>query len=106
MPHADLYYTLGHDLKAAEVLAKVEDLLRGFDPTASICKGRAHLVEDFHRDHIHLKVSLLPKAHRDAAWAQNLGQILATALKPLAKPGASVTVNLLFDLVHYTALTA
>lgn len=104
MPHADLFYTKGHNVKGAEVLAQLEDVLRGFDAGASNCKGRAHLVEDFHHDHIHLKLSLLPKAHRDAAWAQELGSLLAGVLKPLANPGATVTVNLTFDLVHYTAL--
>ena len=104
MPHADLFYTADQPVKAAPLLAEIEALLAGYDTSAGQCKGRGHRVEEYHHSHVHLRISLLPKAHRSADWARELGERLAQCLKPHAKVGTAVTVNITFDLQHYTAL--
>ena len=104
MPHADLFYTSDQPVKAAPLLAEIEALLLGYDSGAGQCKGRGHRVEEFHHSHMHLRLSMLPKAHRNADWARELGERLAQTLRPHARAETTVTVNITFDLLHYTAL--
>ncbi|MFE3836326.1 hypothetical protein [Pseudogemmobacter sonorensis] len=103
MPQADLYFTTDNDFSRAETLAAIEDLVRAFDAGAGVCKGRAHPVAEFHHSHIFLRLSLLPKPHRDAEYAAELGRRLAALLRPRAAAEGAVAVNVSFDLLHYTA---
>lgn len=47
---------------------------------------------------------MLPKDHRDAAFAEELGKRLAEFLQPLAKADCAINMHIRFDLTHYTSL--
>lgn len=105
MPQADLFLTADQaDVPAAEVLAEIERIIRAFDDSAGECKGRAHRVAESHHAHLLLRLALLAKPHRDAAYTEELGQRLAKALAAHATSPCAVNVQITFDLDHYTAL--
>ncbi|WP_136684750.1 hypothetical protein [Falsirhodobacter xinxiangensis] len=103
MPQADLYFTKDRTLPAS-VLAEIEGAIAAFDTAAGVCKGRLHPV-DGHHSHVFLRLSLLPKPHRDAAYAAELGKKLAEVIRPHVAAPSALAVNISFDLVHYTAVT-
>ncbi|CTQ55810.1 hypothetical protein LP7551_04357 [Roseibium album] len=104
MPQADLYFTSDQTLDAAGLLSNIEETIRKFDDTSGLCKGRAHRAMDYHHSHILLRLSMLPKDHRDDAFANELGQKLAGLLQSAAKVPCAINVQVRFDLVHYTAV--
>lgn len=105
MPQADLFFTADQTIAPVDTLLAIEQVIGAFDSGAGACKGRAHRIADFHHSHILLSLSMLPKDHRDAAFAEELGKRLAATLQPLAKADCAVNVHVRFDLVHYTSLT-
>ncbi|WP_435164318.1 hypothetical protein [Falsirhodobacter sp. 1013] len=102
MPQADLYFTTDQTL--TDILPEIERTIAAFDSGAGVCKGRAHPVADHHHSHIFLRLSLLPKPHRDDVYAAELGKRLAEVIRSHAKAPAAVAVNIQFDLKHYTAI--
>ncbi len=104
MPHADLYFSADQDVPAKDLLQKIEAEIHAFDPSSGVCKGRAHPVAEFNHSHIYLRLSMLPKEHRDAAFAKELGERLAALLQGVATGPCAINVNILFELVHYTSV--
>lgn len=105
MPHADLYFSADQTLPAKELLEQIEKTIHDFDPTSGACKGRAHPIAEFNHSHIYLRLAMLPKEHRDSAFAKELGQRLSQVLAPQAKAPCGVNVNIVFELVNYTSVT-
>lgn len=103
MPQADLHYTADQSLNAPALLAEIERIIHANDDTSGYCKGRGHRIEAFHHSHLLLRLSMLPKPHRDADYARDLGAKLATALQTQATAPCAVNVQIRFDLEHYTA---
>lgn len=103
MPQADLYFSSDHAIDAA-ALARIEQVIHDFDDSAGACKGRAHPVALTHHSHILLRLSMLPKAHRDAAYARDLRARLTEALRPCASGSCTLSVQIRFDLTHYTSV--
>lgn len=104
MPQADLFFTADKPLHAREILAQIQGVIAGFDTTAGACKGRAHPISDYHHSHVLLRLSMLPKPHRDDAYAAELGRRLMELLKQHVAAPCIVNVQIRFDLVHYTTL--
>lgn len=104
MPQADLYVTADHTGELLPVLSAIEAVIRKADANAGDCKARVHHVQTYLHSHILLRLSMLPKAHRDTAFAERLGRDLIAILEPAGRPGSAINVLVTFDLVHYTAL--
>lgn len=104
MPHADLSYSADQTLPAKELLEKIEAVIHAYDPSSGACKGRAHPIAEFNHTHIYLRLSMLPKEHRDAEFAKGLGQKLIDVLVSYASAPCGINVNICFDLVHYTSV--
>jgi len=104
MPQADLYFTTDQTVPATEALAAIERIIAAFDSGAGQCKGRAHPVADHHHSHVLLRLSMLPKAHRDDAYAAELGRQLGEVLRPFVKAPCAMAVNIAFDLKNYTVV--
>ncbi|NVO24631.1 hypothetical protein HJ526_15725 [Donghicola sp. C2-DW-16] len=105
MPHADLYYSADQTLPVKEVLQQIEKTIHDFDPSSGACKGRAHPIAEFNHSHIYLRLAMLPKEHRDSAFAKELATRLSQVLVPHATAPCGVNVNILFELVNYTSVT-
>lgn len=89
MPHAELKFSADLNINAREILQEIETTILRHDDGAGACKGRAFSVEQFHHTHFLATVSLLPKAHRDAAFMQNLLDDLENSIKArIAQPCA------------------
>lgn len=101
MPQADLYFTATRHLPAQALLSDVEKAIHAFDSGAGACKGRAHPLET-HHDHALLRLSMLPKPHRDAGYARDLGARLADLIAAQAPEGMQIGVQISFDLTHYS----
>lgn len=104
MPQADLFFTADQAIAAVDVLRSIEGAISAMDAAAGACKGRAYPVADFHHSHILLRLSMLPKDHRDAAFAAELGKRLAAVLQQAVTADCAINVQVRFDLVHYTAV--
>lgn len=102
MPQADLYFTKTQSL-STDVLAEVERIIAAHDSGAGLCKGRLHPV-DTHHDHVLLRLSMLPKPHRDDAYAADLGKKLAEAIRQHVTAPSALAVSISFDLKHYTTV--
>lgn len=92
MPQADLKYTSDLPLDAPAILATIEATIAAFDPDAGACKGRAYKVTDFHHTHVLVEISVMNRAHRDAAFMDSL------ALKLEAKIKAHIAAPCAFSL--------
>ncbi|MFC7378902.1 hypothetical protein [Brevundimonas sp. GCM10030266] len=104
MPQADLYYSADQTLAPVETLQAIQTVIGDFDTASGVCKGRAHRVADFLHSHVFLSLSMLPKPHRDEAFARELGARLAEALKGVAGADCTINVQIRFDLIHYTTV--
>lgn len=104
MPQADLYHT-ADQTPDADALATIEKVIHDFDDSAGDCKGRLHPVETYHHSHMLLRLSMLAKPHRDVAYAEELGQHLVEALKPYGSAPVTISVQIRFDLEHYSAVS-
>lgn len=104
MPQADLFYSSDQSLDAADLLSTIEAEIARFDESSGLCKGRAYKVADYHHSHILLRLSMLPKSHRDDAFAKELSEKLVAVLQRSATAPCSVNVQVRFDLVHYTGV--
>lgn len=104
MPQADLYFSADQTLPPVETLQAIQTVISGFDTASGLCKGRAHPVADYLNSHVFLSLSMLPKPHRDEAFARELGGRLAEALKAVASADCTINVQIRFDLIHYTTV--
>lgn len=105
MPQADLHYTADLTPDACAVLSRIEEVIHAFDDHAGTCKGRAQRVEDFHHSHMLLRLSMLPKDHRDATYAAELSERLVDLLAKSARGSFVANVQIRFDLEHYAIAT-
>ncbi len=101
MPQADLFYSEGVAARFPELLGKIENAILEVDDRSGECKGRAHKVVDYNHPHVLLRVSMLPKPHRDAAFAAKLTERLLDLTRTEVPGVERVNVHVSFDLVHY-----
>ena len=81
MPHANLSYSADLRFDAPAMLQQIEDILNAHDPESGSCKGRAYPAETFLHSHILIRISMLSKPIRDAAFTARLLGALEPALK-------------------------
>ncbi len=81
MPHAELKYSSDLDFDPVALLADIEATILEHDDGSGACKGRAYPAGQFHHTHCLLNVSMLTKAHRDAAFTQRLLKSLDATLR-------------------------
>ncbi len=101
MPQADLFYTADVSAPFRDLLGKVESAILELDDQSGECKGRAHKVVDYNHPHVLLRVSMLPKPHRDAAFAAEVTERLLDLARTEFPGVERVNVHVSFDLVHY-----
>ncbi|MEO0391492.1 MAG: hypothetical protein AAF218_11215 [Pseudomonadota bacterium] len=101
MPHAELKYSAGLDLDAAQILRAVEDVLQARDPGSGDCKGRAYPAPQWHHHNVLLDISMLPKAHRDADWLAALRADLVGRIAPMVPRPCWLSIELRFSGAHY-----
>ncbi|WP_406648226.1 hypothetical protein QEZ52_04325 [Aliisedimentitalea scapharcae] len=97
MPHAEIKYSSDLNINAPAILADIEATILNHDNSAGACKGRAWPVEQFHHTHIIINVSLLPKAHRDAAFLQDLLDDLERKIKARIAQPCAFSLELTFS---------
>ncbi len=81
MPHAEISYSSDLSIDAHAMLQRIEDILGQHDPESGACKGRAYPAETFLHTHILIRISMLSKPIRDAAFTARLLSDLETNLK-------------------------
>ena len=81
MPQVDLKYSDDLNFDAAKVLTDIEAMVRSHDAGAGECKARAYPAPIFHRTHLTVEISILPKAHRDTAFMDALSTDLEKTIK-------------------------
>lgn len=101
MPHAELKYSSDLDIDAPALLREIETTILAHDDSAGACKGRAYPTDQFHHTHIAISVSLLPKAHRDAAFLQALLDDLEQRLKARIAQPCAFSLGLNFSGAAY-----
>jgi len=101
MPQADLMYSADLDLDAAAILARVEQVIADHDAGAGACKGRAYPAAVTHHSHVTLRVAMLDKPHRDAAFMSALLADVERAVKALIAQPCAVAVELSFSSPYY-----
>lgn len=101
MPHAELKYSTDLDLPAADILATIEAVIQRHDAGSGECKGRAYPAVVFHHSHVLVEISMLPKAHRDAAFVTALRDDLEAAIKAHLPVPCFFSLNLAFSGSHY-----
>ena len=101
MPHLDLKYSADIALDAGEVLRGVEEIIQRHDAGSGACKGRAYPAPVFQHRHLIAEISLLPKAHRDAAFMAALRDELADYLRGHLPRPCAFSLDLRFSGEHY-----
>jgi hypothetical protein len=81
MPHCEIHFSDNLRVDAEATLALVEEVINSHDENAHECKGRAYPASKFHRTHIKVTVSLLPKPHRDEVFTKALMVDLENKIK-------------------------
>ena len=101
MPHADLKYSADLAIDPHALLLEVEAILQRHDPGSGDCKGRAYPAPISHHRHLIIEISLLPKAHRDAAFMKALREDLAAHLMPKVPRPCWFSLELRFSGENY-----
>jgi hypothetical protein len=101
MPHAELKYSSDLNIDAPAMLREIEAVILEHDGGAGECKGRAYPTDLYHHTHIAMSVSLLPKAHRDAAFLQALLDDLEHRLKSRISQPCAFSLGLNFSGAAY-----
>ena len=101
MPHADLKYSADLPIDPQALLEGIEAILQRHDPGSGDCKGRAYPGEISHHPHLIAEISLLPKAHRDAAFMEALRKDLADFLKNALPRPCWMSMNVTFSSPDY-----
>jgi hypothetical protein len=97
MPHAEIKYSEDLMIDAPAILAEIEQVILRNDDGSGECKGRAYPALQYHHSHMLVSISMLTKAHRDAAFTQKLMADLETAIR------AQISQRCFFSLgINYT----
>ena len=105
MPQADLNYSATLEFDVPAVLAKIEEIVGAHDKSSGACKGRAHVLDITHHDHVLLRLRMLKKPHRNDAFMQGLLEALQEALGEMIPTPSIVGVELGFLEQHYASQT-
>ena len=81
MHHAELKYSSDLAINVAAKLADIEQTTLRHDARSGDCKGRAYPTDQYHHSHLILKISMLPKPHRDETFTAALMQDLEQLVK-------------------------
>lgn len=81
MPHAELKYSDDLAIDTDSVFEAIENTILAHDSGSGDCKCRAYPTDQYRHTHVLVTVSMLTKAHRDAAFTENLMQDLESAVK-------------------------
>ncbi|MEM7206337.1 MAG: hypothetical protein AAF434_00805 [Pseudomonadota bacterium] len=81
MPHCEIKYSDNLSFDAEDMLSMVEAIINEHDSNAHECKGRAYPTSIYHRPHLKVTVSLLPKPHRDDSFTKKLMDDLEMRVK-------------------------
>ena len=101
MPQADLLYSADLDIDPSAIFAEVEAVILSRDPGAEQCRGRAYPAADFHHTHATLRVTFLPKPHRDEAYMRSMLNEIERVLKASIKQPCGIAVGLTFTGDYY-----
>lgn len=101
MPQADLLYSADLDLDASAILAAVEATILNHDDGAGACKGRAYPAPGYHHTHVTLRVTMLSKPHRDAAFTSALLNSLEAVLRDRILQPCELALGVEFSGAHY-----
>ncbi|MCY4333097.1 MAG: hypothetical protein OXC60_00280 [Litoreibacter sp.] len=101
MPQADLLYSADLDIDSTDILQAVEAVILARDPGAVACRGRAYPASDFHHTHVTLRVTFLPKAHRDAEFMNAMHAEIEAVLKARIHQPCGLAVGLTFTGDYY-----
>lgn len=101
MPHAELHYSAEIDLPCDTILSRIEEVISTYDTVSGQCKGRAFPVAVTHHRHIYVRLKLLAKPHRDAAFFQGLLETLDSALDPLIPKDCAFSFEVETFSPHY-----
>lgn len=105
MPQAELTYSAHLKLDAAALLASAETTIHKADASAGLCKGRALPIAVTHHDHVLLRIRVLEKPHRDAAFMHALLEDLHTTLQPLISSPCELSIELGFQSPYGSSAT-
>ncbi|MEL6960792.1 MAG: hypothetical protein AAGL89_17780 [Pseudomonadota bacterium] len=101
MPQADLKYSSDLSFDAKALLGRIEALILRHDAGSGACKGRADPADVFHQSHVLLRVALLRKPHRDAAFRADLVAALVALLDEHIPDGTERAVEFVFSSDDY-----
>ncbi|MBE1285686.1 MAG: hypothetical protein GJ676_20410 [Rhodobacteraceae bacterium] len=101
MPHAELKYSSDLAFDPVPMLAEIEATILEHDAGAGTCKGRAYPTDLYHHTHIIVSISLLPKAHRDAAFLKALSDDLEARIKTHLTQDCAFSLDLAFSGASY-----
>lgn len=105
MPQADLSYSAQIAIDPMAVLTTIEAVIHANDSSSGDCKGRAHPCVQTHHTHVLLRLRMLDKPHRDAAFMQTLLTALQTALRPMLPAPCILGIEIGFLEQHYASVT-
>ncbi|SDX37223.1 hypothetical protein [Litoreibacter albidus] len=101
MPHAEIKYSADMSLDTQAMMGLIETTVANHDSGAGAVKSRAYRVEDFQSTHVLITLTLLPKAHRDAAFMNALLADLTAGLKALVDQPCAFSLELAFNGPYY-----
>ena len=101
MPHAELCYSADLEIDAEDILREIEAVLQHHDAGSGACKGRAYPAAVFHHSHMLVRLSLLTKPHRDAAFTEALMADLEQAVKAMIPQPCFFSLALEYSGAHY-----
>jgi hypothetical protein len=81
MPHAELKCSSDFRVNAVAISTDIEQTILRHDARSGDCKGRAYPTDQYHHSHLILKISMLPKPHRDETFTAALMQDLEQLVK-------------------------
>jgi hypothetical protein len=101
MPHAELKFSNDLAIDAPAILASIEAVIQNHDAGSGDCKGRAYPAAEFHHTHLIAEISMLPKAHRDAAFMKALTSGLEATIKSHLTQPCFFSLMISFSLQNY-----
>lgn len=104
MPHAQINHSDDLSIDPA-VLPWIEAEILRHDAGAGECKGRIYPAATFHHSHVHVAVSLLPKAHRDDTFMQRLLAALDAGIPQFLSQPCFFSLELTFSSAVYVTRT-
>lgn len=101
MPHAEIKYTSDLTLDTQAMMGLIETTIGNHDSGAGAVKSRAFRLDDFRHSHVIINITVLPKAHRDAAFMNALLDDLSAGLKGLIDQACAFSLELSFNGAYY-----